>query len=46
MLNWGFVFEDEICDICDYKGLNEVYSVILKIYYIFTENSSYLDLTY
>ena len=43
MLNYGFVFEDETCD---YKGLNEVYSIILKIYYIFTENSSYLDLTY
>ena len=43
MLNCGLVFEDEICD---YKKLDEVYSMILKILYIFTENSSYLDLTY
>ena len=41
MLNCGLVFEDEVFD---YKKFDEVYSMILKILYIFSENNSYLDL--
>ena len=43
MLNCGLVFEDENID---YKKLDEVYFMILKILYIFTENNSFLDFDY